>query len=94
MKNQAPPYTIEVFEDIGKAFCIGLLDYYDCNPISRIASSNLKTLDGVKNDLLTHYPIFIPKKKEEEEVAAAKGNKKGTMRKANSLQRSSNGQVR
>ena len=35
------------------------------NPISRIAASNLKNLDGVKNDLLSHYPIFIPKKKEE-----------------------------
>ena len=78
----APPYTIEIFEDIGKAFCIGLLDFYNINPISRIPSSNLKTLDGVKNDLLSHYPIFIPKKKEEE-PAATKG-KKG-QRKATSL---------
>ena len=62
----APPYTIEVFEDIGRAFCIGLLDFYDKNPISRIAASNFKNLDGVKNDLLSHYPIFIPKKKEED----------------------------
>lgn len=79
----APPYTIEIFEDIGKAFCIGLLDFYNINPISRIPSSNLKTLDGVKNDLLSHYPIFIPKKKEEEPEAATKG-KKG-QRKATSL---------
>ena len=62
----SPPYTIEVFEDIGRAFCIGLLDFYEINPISRIAASNLKNLDGVKSDLLTHYPIFIPKKKEED----------------------------
>ena len=81
-KETAPPYTIEIFEDIGKAFCIGLLDFYNINPISRIPSSNLKTLDGVKNDLLAHYPIFIPKKKEEE-TETTKG-KKG-QRKATSL---------
>ena len=66
MKDKAPPYTIEVFEDVGKAFCIGLLDFYDINPISRVVSSTYKNLEGVKHDLLTHYPIFIPKKREEE----------------------------
>jgi hypothetical protein len=25
-----------VFEDVGKAYCIGLLDFIDMNPISRI----------------------------------------------------------
>jgi hypothetical protein len=65
-KQQAPPYTIEVFEDIGRCFCIGLLDFYEINPVSRIPSSNLKNIEGVKSDLMSHYPIFIPKKKEEE----------------------------
>ena len=64
--DAAPPYTIEVFEDIGRALCIGLLDFYELNPISRIAGSNLKNIEGVKSDLLSHYPIFIPKKKEED----------------------------
>ena len=64
--DASPPYTIEVFEDIGRALCIGLLDLYELNPISRIAGSNLKNIEGVKNDLLSHYPIFIAKKKEEE----------------------------
>lgn len=67
MKNKAPPYTIEIFEDVGRAFCIGLLDFYDCNPISRIVSGNLKTLEGVEKEILSHYPIFIPKKREEEQ---------------------------
>ncbi len=66
IKNKAPPYTIEIFEDVGRAFCIGLLDFYDINPVSRICSSNLKTLAGVEKDILAHNPIFIPKKKEEE----------------------------
>ena len=65
MKNKAPPYTIEIFEDVGRAFCIGLLDFYDINPVTRLLSSNLKTLESVKKDILAHYPIFIPKKLEE-----------------------------
>lgn len=27
-KMCAPPYTAEVFEDVGRAFCIGLLDFF------------------------------------------------------------------
>ena len=57
-------YTTEVFEDIGRAFCIGLLDFYDCNPISRLPLSIYKNLEGVKNDILAKNQIFIPKKPE------------------------------
>ena len=66
IKNKAPPYTIEIFEDVGRAFCIGLLDFYDINPVTRLLSSNLKTLEHVKKDILSHYPIFIPKVREED----------------------------
>ena len=62
----AAPYTIEVFEDVGRAFCIGILDYYNINPISRIVTSNLRTLKGIKADLLAHYPIFLPQKPKKE----------------------------
>lgn len=65
-KNKAPPYTIEVFEDIGRCFCIGLLDFYGINPVSRIPTSIYKTIKGVEEDLLARYPIFIPKPKKEE----------------------------
>jgi len=43
---------------------IGLLDFYECNPVSRLPMSIFKTIDGVKNDLLAKNQIFIPKKKE------------------------------
>lgn len=59
---KAPPYTIEIFEDVGRAFCIGLLDYIDKNPISRIPTSNFKNVENIKNDILAHNKIFIPKK--------------------------------
>ena len=61
----APVYTIEVFEDIGRAFCIGLLDFYECNTISRLPLSFYKNLEGVKNDILARNPIIMPKKKDE-----------------------------
>jgi hypothetical protein len=61
-----------VFEDIGRAFCIGLLDFCECNPISRIPLSVHKTLEGVKADLQVKNPIFIPKKPKDREKDATK----------------------
>jgi hypothetical protein len=54
-----------VFEDVGKAYCIGLLDFIDKNPVSRISQSIFKDIEGVKQELLSKNPIFIPKAKEE-----------------------------
>ena len=79
-RDTAPPYTIEVFEDIGKAFCIGLLDFYNCNPISRLPSSNLRTLVGVKNNLIDHFPIFLPKFIEEEKPTPKIRKRKGQLK--------------
>ena len=44
----------------------------------------MKTITGVQNDLLAHYPIFIPKKKEEEQPPERNG-KLAPIRKANSM---------
>ena len=62
-ETKAPPYTIEIFEDVGRAFCIGLLDYIEKNPISRIPLSNLKNLDNIKTDIIAHNRILIPRKR-------------------------------
>lgn len=38
--NKVPAYTPLVFEDIGRAFCVGTLDFVSCNPTeSRVPSS-------------------------------------------------------
>lgn len=37
--SQTPNYTIEIFEDIGRAVCISLLDIIEKNPVSRLPSS-------------------------------------------------------
>ena len=51
-KRSAPPYKIEVFKDIGRAFLIGVLDFCNCNPVSRIPTSWYKNLEGVQKDLI------------------------------------------
>ena len=58
----APPYTIEIFEDVGRAFCIALLDYVEKNPVSRIPLSSYKTLDAIKADVINQHKILIPRK--------------------------------
>lgn len=45
---KSPPFTIEVFEEVGRAFCMGLLDYIEKNPYSRLPQTSYKTLDAVK----------------------------------------------
>ena len=60
-KREAPVYNIDIFEDVGRAFCVSLLDYYKINPISRLPTSWYKSLDGVKNDLVNKGNIFLPK---------------------------------
>ena len=47
-----PPYTIEVFKDVGHAFCVSILDFHKCNPVTRISTSWFKNLEGVKEDLI------------------------------------------
>jgi hypothetical protein len=59
--SKAPPYTTEIFEDVGRAFCVGLLDMIEHNPVSRIPLSSYKTLEGIKNDIISHNRIIIPK---------------------------------
>ena len=38
-------YVPEIYEDIGRAICNSLLDYYDENPLSRITNSSYKTIE-------------------------------------------------
>jgi hypothetical protein len=78
--TKTPNYNIEVFEDIGRATCIALLDYIEVNPISRLITSNYKTLEVKSLNLivgrisklnLTHSIISISQgmsRKKEQEI--------------------------
>ena len=46
------PYTIESYENVGRAVCIGILDFYELNPISRIPTTKYKNLKNIKQELL------------------------------------------
>jgi hypothetical protein len=39
-----------------------VLDYIDKNPISRIPSTNFKTLEAIKAEMINMHKILIPKK--------------------------------
>lgn len=47
----SPPFTIEIFEDVGKAVCYGILDLIEDNPVSRIPQSCYKTVQNVRTDI-------------------------------------------
>jgi len=41
---QTPNYSIEIFEDVGRAVCLALLDIIEKNPVSRLPSSQYKSI--------------------------------------------------
>eukprot|EP00347_Sterkiella_histriomuscorum_P018404 403345634 len=43
-ENKTPNYTIEIFEDVGRAVCLALLDLIEKNPVSRLLSSQYKNV--------------------------------------------------
>ena len=47
-----PNYTVEIFEDIGWAVCIALLELIECNPISRMPTSYYKNTESVRKELI------------------------------------------
>ena len=49
---RTPNYTIEIFEDVGRAICIALLEFAQCNPVSRMPTSHYKNLDSVRKELI------------------------------------------
>ena len=69
--GRPPPYTIEVFEDVGRATCYALLDFIQANPVSRIPLSPFKTLDGLRNELCIQYNINVAKAKKAKAAALA-----------------------
>ena len=42
--KKSPTFTIEIFEDVGRAVCLALLDYLEENPVSRVPRSNFKSI--------------------------------------------------
>lgn len=49
---RTPNYTTEIFEDVGRAVCIALLEWAEVNPITRMATSHYKNLESLKKELI------------------------------------------
>lgn len=51
VNTTSPPFTQEIFEDVGLALCVALLDHLGCNPVSRIPLSCFRSVENVKDDI-------------------------------------------
>lgn len=54
----APAFTVEMFEDCGRAFGCALLDLVDDNPVSRIPMSCYRSVQNVRQDILTNLDKY------------------------------------
>lgn len=49
--TSSPPFTQEIFEDVGHAVAVALLDHIGVNPISRIPLSCYRSVENVRDDI-------------------------------------------
>jgi len=49
--TSSPPFTQEIFEDVGNAVAVALLDHIGVNPISRVPLSCFKTVENMRDDI-------------------------------------------
>eukprot|EP00756_Hemistasia_phaeocysticola_P022584 Hpha_TRINITY_DN15843_c7_g8::TRINITY_DN15843_c7_g8_i1::g.187641::m.187641 len=45
---KVPKYTPLIYRDVGKATAVALLDYFSCNPLSRLQSTQFNSVEGVR----------------------------------------------
>ena len=57
-ETRTPNYTVEIFEDVGRAVSIALLEFAQCNPISRMPTSHYKNLDSLRKELIVQNSLL------------------------------------
>ena len=57
-ENRTPNYTVEIFEDVGRAVAIALLEFAQSNPISRMPTSHYKNLDSLRKELIVQNSLL------------------------------------
>jgi len=55
---RTPNYTVDIFEDVGRAVCIALLEFAEINTISRMATSHYKNLESVRKELIVQNSLL------------------------------------
>lgn len=56
--TNSPPFSLEIFEDVGNAVAVALLDHVNCNPISRIPMSCYKAVENVRDDIINNLAKY------------------------------------
>ena len=56
--NRNPNYVVDIFEDVGRAVCIALLEWIEMNPISRMITSHYKNLESVRKELIVQHNLL------------------------------------
>ena len=55
---RTPNYTVEIFEDVGRAVSIAILEWIQQNPISRMPTSHYKNLDSIRKELIVQNSLL------------------------------------
>jgi hypothetical protein len=50
--TSSPPFTQEIFEDVGHAVAVALLDQIGVNPVSRVPLSCFRSVENVRDDIM------------------------------------------
>ena len=53
-----PNYCVDIFEDVGKAVCIALLEWAGHNPVTRMATSHYKNVESVRKELIVQNTLL------------------------------------
>lgn len=56
--TNSPPFTQEIFEDVGHAVAVGLLDHIGVNPISRVPLSCFKSIENMREDIMNNLAKY------------------------------------
>jgi hypothetical protein len=56
--NTSPAFTQEMFEDVGNAVAVALLDHIGVNPISRIPLSCYRSVENVNDDIMNNLAKY------------------------------------
>lgn len=57
-ETRTPNYTVEIFEDVGRAVAIAILEWIEMNPISRMPTSHYKNLDSIRKELIVQNTLL------------------------------------
>jgi len=57
-ETRTPNYDSEIFEDIGHSVCIALLEWIQCNPVTRMPTGLYKNLDSIRKELVVQNSLY------------------------------------